>query len=126
SDLSWRGLLSQHTDIAALQSAFNTSQVTFYCGYDPTASSLHVGHLVQLITMRRLQRAGHKPIALVGGATGLIGDPRMTGERSLNAPEVVEGWAAGLQGQISRFLDFDGPNAAQMVNNLDWTANLST
>lgn len=126
SDLSWRGLISQSTDVDALRTAFESSQVTFYCGFDPTAPSLHVGHLVQLITMRRLQRAGHKPIALVGGATGLIGDPRMSGERVLNEPEIVGQWAAGLQTQISRFLDFDGPNAAQMANNLDWTANLST
>src|SRR5690625_6660687 len=76
--------------------------------------------------MRRLQKAGHKPIALVGGATGLIGDPRMSGERVLNEPDVVGQWAAGLQSQIERFLDFDGSNGAQMVNNLDWTANLST
>ncbi|HLR55288.1 MAG TPA: tyrosine--tRNA ligase, partial [Actinomycetales bacterium] len=126
ADLSWRGLISQHTDLEALQSAFDSGPVTFYCGYDPTAPSLHVGHLVQLITMRRLQKAGHKPIALVGGATGLIGDPRMSGERVLNEPDVVGQWAAGLQSQIERFLDFDGSNAAQMVNNLDWTANLST
>ncbi|HLS03171.1 MAG TPA: tyrosine--tRNA ligase [Actinomycetales bacterium] len=125
ADLNWRGLISQSTDIEALQTAFNSGPVTFYCGFDPTAASLHVGHLVQLITMRRLQRAGHKPIALVGGATGLIGDPRMSGERVLNSPEIVRQWASGLHEQISRFLDFDGENAAQMVNNLDWTAELS-
>lgn len=125
ADLSWRGLISQSTDLDALRSAFDAGPVTFYCGFDPTAPSLHVGHLVQLITMRRLQRAGHKPIALVGGATGLIGDPRMSGERVLNEPEVVGQWAAGLQSQIERFLDFSGSNAAQMVNNLDWTSELS-
>lgn len=125
-DLSWRGLISQSTDLDALKSALNSGPVTFYCGFDPTAPSLHVGHLVQLITMRRLQRAGHNPIALVGGATGLIGDPRMSGERVLNEPEIVKQWASGLHEQISRFLDFEGENAAQLVNNLDWTSNLST
>src|SRR5699024_11343075 len=99
--------------------------MTFYCGFDPTAASLHVGHLVQLMTMRRLQRAGHKPLALVGGATGMIGDPRMSGERVLNSPDVVEQWAAGLKEQISKFLDFDGAYGATMVNNLDWSASFS-
>lgn len=124
-DLNWRGLISQSTDLDALRSALNEGPVTFYCGFDPTAPSLHVGHLVQLITMRRLQRAGHNPIALVGGATGLIGDPRMSGERVLNSPDIVKSWASGLHEQISRFLEFEGANAAQMVNNLDWTSQLS-
>src|SRR5690625_1875710 len=97
----------------------------FYCCFDSTEASLHLGHLVQLMTMRRLQRAGHKPLALVGGATGMIGDPRMSGERVLNSPDVVEQWAAGLKEQISKFLDFDGAYGATMVNNLDWTASLS-
>lgn len=124
-EFRWRGLLSQHTDEDALRAAFEDSTMTFYCGFDPTAASLHVGHLVQLMTMRRLQRAGHKPLALVGGATGMIGDPRMSGERVLNSPDVVEQWAAGLKEQISKFLDFDGAYGATMVNNLDWTASLS-
>ena len=96
-----------------------------YCGFDPTAPSLHIGNLVQILTVRRLQDAGHLPLALVGGATGLIGDPKMTGERTLNAPDVVAGWVERIRAQIEPLLRFDGPNAARMVNNLDWTADLS-
>src|SRR6185369_6419786 len=106
-----------------LRAALNSGRVTVYCGFDPTAPGLHIGNLVQLLTLRRLQLAGHRPIGLVGGATGLIGDPsgRNT-ERSLNETEVVEEWVERLRGQVSRFLDFDAqPNAALMVSNLDWT-----
>jgi tyrosyl-tRNA synthetase len=125
-ELQWRGLIAQSTDESALREALAGGPVTFYTGYDPTAPSLHHGHLVQLIVMRHLQLAGHHPIALVGGATGLIGDPRMSGERTLNDKDVVAGWTDRLQEQISRFLDFEGPDAARMVNNLDWTRSLST
>ena len=124
-ELQWRGLLAQHTDLEALREHLNAGPVTFYCGYDPTAPSLHHGHLVQLIVMRHLQLAGHRPLALVGGATGQIGDPRQSGERQLQSTEVVKGWADRLRSQISRFLDFEGPAAATMVNNLDWTQEMS-
>ncbi|MFC2621060.1 MAG: tyrosine--tRNA ligase, partial [Pauljensenia sp.] len=124
-DLQWRGLLAQHTDLEALRAHLASGPVTFYCGYDPTAPSLHHGHLVQLIVMRHLQLAGHRPLALVGGATGQIGDPRQSGERQLQPTDVVQGWADRLRAQISRFLDFEGPAAAQMVNNLDWTEEMS-
>lgn len=124
-ELTWRGLIKQHTDLDALRRAMNEGPLTFYCGFDPTAASLHHGHLVQLIMMRHLQLAGHHPIALVGGATGLIGDPRMTSERQLQDKETVASWADRLQHQIERFLDFEGDNPARMVNNLEWTAPLS-
>jgi tyrosyl-tRNA synthetase len=124
-ELRWRGLLAISTDEAALASALASGPVTFYCGFDPTAPSLHMGNLVQLLTMRRLQLAGHRPLALVGGATGLIGDPRMSGERVLNDRETVAGWVERIREQVQRFLDFDGPDAARVVNNLDWTAPLS-
>ncbi|GAA1649750.1 tyrosine--tRNA ligase [Georgenia ruanii] len=124
-ELQWRGLLAQSTDIDALRSVLAEGPVTFYCGFDPTAPSLHIGNLVQILTVRRLQLAGHRPLALVGGATGLIGDPKMTGERTLNERDVVAGWVERIRAQIEPLLDFDGPHAAQMVNNLDWTAGLS-
>ncbi|ACZ22138.1 tyrosyl-tRNA synthetase [Sanguibacter keddieii DSM 10542] len=124
-ELTWRGLISQTTDMDALREALDGGPVTYYCGFDPTAPSLHHGHLVQLVLLRHLQLAGHRPIALVGGATGLIGDPRMSGERVLNSREVVGEWVERLRSQISRFLDFDGDNPAQMVNNLDWTGELT-
>lgn len=124
-ELQWRGLVKQHTDLDALRAALNEGPVTFYCGFDPTAASLHHGHLVQLIMMRHLQRAGHHPIALVGGATGLIGDPRMTQERQLQDKETVAAWVEKLKTQIGRFLDFDGSNPARLVNNRDWTEPLS-
>ncbi|OFJ71465.1 tyrosine--tRNA ligase [Actinomyces sp. HMSC06A08] len=124
-ELQWRGLIAQHTDLAELRKALAEGPVTFYCGFDPTAASLHHGHLVQVLMMRHLQNAGHKPIALVGGATGLIGDPRMKGERTLQSREVVEGWVERLRKQIAHFLSFEGDNAAVMVNNLDWTSELS-
>lgn len=124
-ELQWRGLIAQHTDLEELRKLLNSGPVTFYCGFDPTAPSLHHGHLVQVLMMRHLQNAGHKPIALVGGATGLIGDPRMTAERQLQPTEVVAQWVERLRLQISRFLSFEGENAAIMVNNLDWTGPLS-
>ncbi|MET9084753.1 tyrosine--tRNA ligase [Streptomyces sp. NPDC004237] len=124
-ELKWRGLFALSTDEDALRKALADGPVTFYCGFDPTAPSLHVGHLVQVLTVRRLQQAGHRPLALVGGATGLIGDPRPTAERTLNAPETVAGWVGKLRAQIEPFLSFEGENAAVMVNNLDWTEGLS-
>ncbi|MEV6023396.1 tyrosine--tRNA ligase [Streptomyces sp. NPDC052036] len=124
-ELKWRGLIALSTDEDALRKAFADGPVTFYCGFDPTAPSLHLGNLVQILTMRRIQQAGNRPLGLVGGATGLIGDPKPTAERTLNDPEVVAGWVARLRGQIEKFLDFEGPNAATMVNNLDWTQGLS-
>ncbi len=124
-ELQWRGLVAQTTDEAALRSALAEGPITYYVGFDPTAQSLHVGHMVQLLNMRRLQLAGHRPLALVGGATGLIGDPRPTTERSMNSREVVAGWVDRIRAQIEPFLSFDGENAAVMVNNLDWTAPLS-
>jgi tyrosyl-tRNA synthetase len=124
-DLRWRGLLALSTDMDALAADLAAGPVVFYCGFDPTAPSLHFGHLVQLLTMRRLQRAGNDPLALVGGATGLIGDPRPTSERALNSPEVVAGWVERIRTQIEPLLDFTGPHAARVVNNLDWTSQLS-
>lgn len=124
-ELRWRGLVAQTTDEPALRQALSAGPVTLYCGFDPTAPSLHHGHLVQLVLLRHLQRAGHRVLALVGGATGLIGDPRMSGERVLNTPETVAEWVERLRVQISAFLDFDGENPARMVNNLDWTGDLS-
>nr|WP_089024681.1 tyrosine--tRNA ligase [Boudabousia liubingyangii] len=124
-DLMWRGLISQSTDLDALREAMDAGPITFYTGYDPTAPSLHHGHLVQLIVMRHLQLAGHRPLALVGGATGLIGDPRQSGERTLNEADVVADWADKLRAQIERFLSFEGDNAARMVNNYEWTGDLT-
>ena len=124
-DLDWRGLVVQTTGREALGSALADGPISLYCGFDPTAASLHVGHLTQVLTMRRFQLAGHKPYALVGGATGLIGDPRMSGERVLNDASVVAGWVETLRGQISRFLDLEGEFGVQMVNNLDWIGQMS-
>ncbi|MEO3767893.1 tyrosine--tRNA ligase [Streptomyces sp. B8F3] len=124
-ELRWRGLLALSTDEDALRKALADGPVTFYCGFDPTAPSLHVGHLVQVLTVRRLQEAGHLPLALVGGATGQIGDPKPDAERTLNDPEVVARWVERVRAQIEPLLDFEGPYAARMVNNLDWTAGLS-
>jgi len=126
-DLEWRGLIAQTTDREALLKDLNSGSVTYYCGYDPTAPSLHVGNLVVLTVMRRFQLAGHKPLPLVGGATGLVGDPSgRNEERSLNDESVVEEWVSRLRTQISKFLDFNAPkNAAVMVNNLDWTKSMS-
>jgi tyrosyl-tRNA synthetase len=124
-ELQWRGLVAQTTDEPALREALADGPITFYCGFDPTAPSLHMGNLVQLILMRHLQRAGHHALCLVGGSTGLIGDPKATAERSLNSPETVASWVARIQAQVQPFLDFGGDNPATMVNNLDWTAPMS-
>ncbi|MET3805439.1 tyrosyl-tRNA synthetase [Nakamurella sp. UYEF19] len=124
-DLHWRGLIAQSTDEPELAAALSAGPVSFYGGFDPTARSLHIGNLVLLLTMRRIQEAGHRPLGLVGGATGLIGDPRMSGERVLNGPEVVAQWVAQIQSQVEKYLDFTGPFAARIVNNLDWTAPMS-
>ena len=126
-DLSWRGLIAVSTDPDDLRKALDTGSVTFYCGFDPTAPGLHIGNLVQLLTMRRLQKAGHKPIAIVGGATGLIGDPGgKSAERVLNPRELVAEWVELYRAEVNRFLDFtDGPAAATVVSNLDWTGQLS-
>lgn len=124
-ELKWRGLVEQHTDFDALEEALDAGPVTFYCGFDPTAPSLHHGHLVQVMMMKHLQNAGHHPIALVGGATGLIGDPRDSGERGLNPTDVVAGWTEELRRQLERFLDFDGDNPAQIANNIEWIGSMS-
>jgi len=125
-DLRWRGLIALSTDEAALRGALTAGSIVYYCGFDPTAASLHVGNLVQILTLRRLQVAGHHPLALVGGATGLIGDPSgKSAERGLNERAVVADWVERVRAQIEPYLDFTGTNAARMVNNLDWTAPLS-
>ena len=124
-DLKWHGLLALSTDEDALRKAFADGPVTFYVGFDPTAPSLHFGNLVQMIAARRIQEAGHKPLILVGGSTGLIGDPKPTSERTLNSKETVAEWVGKIREQVSRFVSFEGPNAARVVNNLDWTAPMS-
>jgi len=124
-DLHWRGLIAQCTDEAALRAALAGGPITYYCGFDPTAPSLHVGNLVQILVLRRLQQAGHRPIALVGGATGLVGDPKPTAERALNDLDVVASWVERIRAQIEPYLDFTGDNGALLVNNLDWTAPMS-
>ncbi|WP_282448741.1 tyrosine--tRNA ligase [Microbacterium kunmingense] len=124
-ELVWRGLIHVSTDVDELRALLGGEPITFYCGFDPTAPSLHLGNLVQLLTMRRLQLAGHRPLGLVGGSTGLIGDPRPSSERTLNTKETVAEWVGYLRAQVERFLSFDGDNAARIVNNLDWTAPLS-
>ena len=123
-ELSWRGLIAVNTDLDELRLTLKSGRVTIYCGFDPTAPGLHIGNLVQLLTLRRLQLAGHRPIGLVGGATGLIGDPSgKSAERVLNPTEVVAGWVERIRGEVSRFLDFDaGESSALVVSNLDWTA----
>jgi tyrosyl-tRNA synthetase len=122
-ELAWRGLLADTTDIDELRKALNSGRVTFYAGFDPTAPGLHIGNLALLLTMRRLQLAGHRPIGLVGGATGLIGDPSgKSAERVLNPRELVAEWVEGIRGEVSRFLDFDaGESTALIASNLDWT-----
>ena len=124
-ELVWRGLIHVSTDEQKLKEALDSGPITFYCGFDPTAPSLHLGNLVQLLVMRRLQLAGHKPLALVGGSTGLIGDPKPSAERVLNEPEVVAEWVGKLGEQVGRFLVFEGESSATLVNNLDWTKDLS-
>jgi tyrosyl-tRNA synthetase len=124
-ELKWRGLIALSTDEEALRKAFADGPVTFYCGFDPTAPSLHMGNLVQLITVRRIQNAGNFPLGLVGGSTGLIGDPKENAERTLNSKELVAQWVEKLRGQVASILDFEGEFAARIVNNLDWTAPIS-
>ena len=124
-ELKWRGLVALSTDEEALRKELSENSITYYCGFDPTAPSLHLGNLVQLLTMRRLQLAGHNPLALVGGATGLIGDPKPNAERTLNDKATISDWVSRLASQTERFLDYQGPNAARLVNNLDWTQNYS-
>ncbi len=125
-DLEWRGLIAHSTDLDALREAFAAGSVRFYVGFDPTAPSLHMGNLVQVLTARRLQEAGHTPYALVGGATGMIGDPKESGERTLNSLDTVQEWVGRVRAQIEPFLSFEGENAATMVNNYDWTSTMST
>ena len=123
-ELQWRGLINQSTDIDALREVCE-NPITLYCGFDPTGDSLHAGHLVPMIMLRRFQQAGHHPLALAGGATGFIGDPRDVGERSMLSEETIQHNLEAIKKQLRRFVDFDGENPAEMVNNADWTANMS-
>src|SRR6476469_4437468 len=125
-ELDWRGLIAQSTDRDALAAELAAGIVTVYSGFDPTAPSLHAGHLVPLLPLRRFQQAGHRPIVLAGGATGMIGDPRETGERTLNTADTVADWASRIRGQLERFVEFDeSPTGAIVENNLSWTGELS-
>lgn len=125
-DLQSRGLIAQTTDIAALDAFLTENKISLYCGFDPTADSLHIGHLLPVLALRRFQQAGHTPIALVGGATGMIGDPSFKAvERSLNTPETVKGWVASIRAQLEPFLSFEGENAAIMANNADWFGGMN-
>ncbi|HEY0451442.1 tyrosine--tRNA ligase [Actinophytocola sp.] len=124
-ELSWRGLIAQSTDLSALRKDLDAGPQTLYAGFDPTAPSLHAGNLVPLLMLTRFQRAGHRPIVLAGGATGMVGDPRDTGERTLNSLDVVAEWVERIRGQLERFVDFDGsPTGAIVANNLDWTGSM--
>ncbi len=125
-DLAWRGLIANSTDLDALRAEMSESPIRFYVGFDPTAPSLHMGNLMQVVTARRLQDAGHIPFVLVGGATGLIGDPKDSGERTLNSLDVVRSWVDRVRRQVEPYFSFEGDNAATMVDNYDWTASLST
>ena len=125
-ELTWRGLIADSTDIDALAAHLDSGPISSYVGFDPTAASLHIGHLVQLLVARKLQAVGHRPVLLVGGATGMIGDPKQTGERSMNPVEVVEEWTAGLAEQVKKYVDFSGTNAALIVNNYDWVSKIPT
>ncbi len=125
-ELEWRGLIAHSTDLDALRAELSEGMVKVYCGFDPTAPSLHMGNLLQILTLRRVQDAGHKPYGLVGGATGMIGDPKETGERQMNDLDTVKQWSTNVRSQLERFLSFEGGNAASVVNNYDWTAGLST
>ncbi|HEX4470421.1 MAG TPA: tyrosine--tRNA ligase [Nocardioides sp.] len=125
-DLVWRGMIAHATDLGALREALTGGSVRFYVGFDPTAPSLHMGNLLQLVTARRLQDAGHTPYILVGGATGMIGDPRESAERVLNSLDTVKDWSERVRRQVEPFVTFEGSNAATIVNNYDWTASLST
>ncbi|MEU7932488.1 tyrosine--tRNA ligase [Micromonospora echinofusca] len=124
-DLRWRGLIQDSTGPDELRTLLDGGAAAYYVGFDPTAPSLHVGHLMQVATARRLQLAGHRPLLLVGGATGQIGDPKESAERTLNPPEVVAGWVARIRDQLAPFVSYEGENAAQLVNNLDWTGEMS-
>ncbi|MFI6164117.1 tyrosine--tRNA ligase [Micromonospora haikouensis] len=124
-DLQWRGLIQDSTGLDELRALLDGGSATFYVGFDPTAASLHVGHLMQVTTARRLQLGGHRPLLLVGGATGQIGDPKESAERTLNPPEVVAGWVDRIRDQLSPFVSYAGENAARLVNNLDWTGEMS-
>ena len=124
-ELKWRGLLVESTDEEALASRLAVGPVTFYVGFDPTAPSIHIGNLVQLVVARILQRAGHRPLILVGGSTGMIGDPKATSERVLNSPDTVAQWVERIRAQVEKYVDFTGDNAARIVNNLDWTGPMS-
>ncbi|ENW2263399.1 tyrosine--tRNA ligase [Neisseria gonorrhoeae] len=125
-DLQSRGLIAQTTDIEALDALLNEQKIAFYCGFDPTADSLHIGHLLPVLALRRFQQAGHTPIALVGGATGMIGDPSFkAAERSLNSAETVAGWVGSIRSQLTPFLSFEGGNAAIMANNADWFGSMN-
>ena len=126
TELSRRGLIAHATDLDALSAHLDAGPVTAYVGFDPTAPSIHMGNLVQLMPQRALQRAGHQPILLVGGSTGLIGDPKQAGERVMNDVDLVAGWVERIRAQVGRLIDLDGPRGAKLVNNLDWTAGLST
>jgi tyrosyl-tRNA synthetase len=125
-ELEWRGLIAHSTDLDALRGELSEGMVKLYCGFDPTAPSLHMGNLLQILTLKRFQDAGHKPYGLVGGATGMIGDPKETGERQMNSLDTVKQWSGNVRAQLERFLSFEGRNAASVVNNYDWTAGLST
>jgi tyrosyl-tRNA synthetase len=125
-ELEWRGLIAQSTDRDALAAALESGPITVYSGFDPTAPSLHAGHLIPLLTLRRFQQGGHRPIVLAGGATGMIGDPREAGERTLNTADTVADWADRIRGQLERFVDFDdSPTGAIVADNLSWTSELS-
>lgn len=125
-DLKSRGLIAQTTDIEALDALLNEQKIALYCGFDPTADSLHIGHLLPVLALRRFQQAGHTPIALVGGATGMIGDPSFkAAERSLNSAETVAGWVESIRNQLTPFLSFEGENAAVMANNADWFGSMN-
>lgn len=125
-DLQDRGLIAQTTDIQELSKLLDENRISLYCGFDPTADSLHIGHLLPVLVLRRFQQAGHRPVALVGGATGMIGDPSFKAvERSLNTPETVAGWVSSIQNQLKPFLSFEGENAAIMANNADWFGNMN-
>ncbi|WP_225732466.1 MULTISPECIES: tyrosine--tRNA ligase [unclassified Nocardia] len=126
-ELTWRGLIAQSTDLDALRAALAAGPLTLYAGFDPTAASLHAGHLVPLLALKRFQRAGNRPIVLAGGATGLIGDPRDVGERTMNSTDTVAEWAQRIRSQLERFVDLDdSPTGAVIANNMDWTGQLST
>ena len=125
-ELMWRGLIQQSTDIDEMRAAINDGPITLYCGFDPTGPSLHAGHLIPLLLLRRFQKAGHRPIVLAGGATGLIGDPREVGERVMNSEDTVADWAERIKGQLERFVTFDDSATGAIVeNNMHWVGEMS-